>query len=317
MRTRLLAFAFSLAVVALAPSAAAQDDPRKARAEAIFADGLKLHDAGKDELAIAKYREAYEVYRSPNILFAIARLEQLLHQPLAAIRHYREAMKSPILHPRNQDLGKTYIAELEKVIVRVDVKAPAGVVFMLGGKKLVAPLEEPVDLEPGTISVEGTLGDARYVGSARGAAGTSVVVELRSADGGAMSVTFSPSAPNEPYWNGRRIAGAVTALVGVGVAVGGVVSLGAASSHDDKAGELRGQNPGGCSVQPQPPICNQIKEEVDAKDSATGLGWGLLVTGGVVFAVGTTLVLWPSSSGPRGSIEVRPRLSGLSVSGTF
>ena len=125
IRPTVLGFALLCGALVL-PSgpARAQEDPRKPQAETIFAEGIKLHDAGRNAEALEKYRRAYDVYPSANILFGIARLEQLLGRSLDSLRHYREALESPLLHPKNRELGKEYVAELEKQLGRFDVKAP-------------------------------------------------------------------------------------------------------------------------------------------------------------------------------------------------
>ena len=90
---RLVLVVLSATLVSLPGVAFAQEDPRKAQAESAFAEGLKLHDANRDADALVKYRQAYSTYPTPNILFAIARMEQVLGQSVAAITHFREALK--------------------------------------------------------------------------------------------------------------------------------------------------------------------------------------------------------------------------------
>lgn len=110
----------------VATSAMAQEDPRKAQSTPIFEEGLKLADRGKNAEALAKFRESYAVYPSPNTLFNIGRTEHLLGKTVEALRDYREAVKNPILNPQMVERGKKYIAELEKVVGRVEVTGPGG-----------------------------------------------------------------------------------------------------------------------------------------------------------------------------------------------
>ena len=105
--------------------ARAQDDPRKAQAEAVFAEGLKEHDAQHEEAALGKFEEAYKIYPSPNVLFNIGREEHLLGRWLEAIRNYRAALANELLNPNNVALAKTYIRELQTKLGRVEVTAPA------------------------------------------------------------------------------------------------------------------------------------------------------------------------------------------------
>ena len=105
----------------VASSSRADDDPRRKEADVIYNEGLRLHDQHKEAEALEKFQKAFGVYPSPNILFNVARQEQLLDKSLLALRHYREAMKSALLHPTNATLGKQYIAELEARLGRVEL----------------------------------------------------------------------------------------------------------------------------------------------------------------------------------------------------
>ena len=117
---------------------------------------MKLHDANKNAEALAKYKQAYEIFPTANILFGIARMEQLLGKTVDSVAHYREALKDRALHLRNQELGRVYVADLEKELALIDVKAPAGTTFTLAGKRYVTPLPEPLALEAGPIAIEGS-----------------------------------------------------------------------------------------------------------------------------------------------------------------
>ena len=70
------------ASVFVAAPASAQDDPRKAQAEALFQEGLKLHDKDREADALEKFQKAYAIYPSPNTLVSVAREEQLVGRPL-------------------------------------------------------------------------------------------------------------------------------------------------------------------------------------------------------------------------------------------
>jgi len=318
------------AVLVAAPSAQAQEDPRKAQAEAAFGEGVKLHDAGRDREALEKYRRAYELYPTPNILFGIARLEQLLGRPLNALRSYREALGSPLLHPKNQELGRSYVAELETQVGRVDVKAPSGTILTFDGRRIVLPLERPLDVEPGSVVLEGTYGDTKYSGRAVVAAGGRVTLEMVPASSSLPpATTVSAAHVEEPapvtsgpsFWTGRRIAGAGIVVAGAGALIGGVLFLGSSSDHDDRAAALRRDNPQGCAgASGSSAICGRLSDEVDAAGRDRALGWVFLGGGTALALGGAALFVWPSSGGAPSNgtgLRVRPRGAGLELQGTF
>src|SRR5687768_1434746 len=120
--TRLLTLAIAATLTFASLPASADDDPRKVRAEGVFKEGVKLHEAGKHEEALAKLREAYLIYQSPNTLGGIARVEQALGKKVDALHHYKEAVKNPLMHPENAAYARKAIAELEAETAHVDVK---------------------------------------------------------------------------------------------------------------------------------------------------------------------------------------------------
>jgi len=327
-RSTLLLLASALLLAA--PRAHAQEDPRKVQAEAAFGEGVKLHDAGRNREALEKYRRAYELYPTANILFAIARLEQLLGRSLDALRNYREALGSPLLHPKNQELGKGYVAELEKRVGRVDVKAPSGTIFTLDGRRFVLPLERPLDVEPGSVVIEGTYGDAKYSGTAEVAPGGRVTLEMLPASSelppaarGTAGLVEEPppETSSASFWTGRRVAGVGIVVAGAGALVGGGLLLGSSSDHDDRAAALRQDNPQGCAASSgTSAICGRLSDEVDAAARDRALGWVFLGGGTALVLGGAALFAWPSSSAPptnSAGLRVRPRGAGLELRGTF
>ncbi len=78
----------------------APDDPRKAQADALFQEGvLRLHAQDHEAEALDRFRRAATFTPSPAARVSIGQEEQLLGEPLEAIRHYREALKNPLLNP--------------------------------------------------------------------------------------------------------------------------------------------------------------------------------------------------------------------------
>ena len=298
--------------------ASADDDPRKVRAEAVFQEGVKLQSQGKSNEALAKLRQAYEIYPSPNTLGGIARVEQAMGKQVDAIWHYREAVRNPLMHPENAEYAKRAIAQLEKQLARVDVRGPSGLVVTIDAHDYTLPLVEPLDVEPNTISAKGTLAGASYEGRATAVAGSVTTLTMTVAGGGPVaappttsaSIPFTeppPVAPDRPFWTTGRVAGTVmfgVGIVGLGVGIG----LGASSSSAADRGDALARDLGatGCSGASPPAACRELTDARSAQDrDATG-STVALVAGGVLAAAGAVLfIVSRPSSGSSGSSSAR------------
>jgi hypothetical protein len=337
MRVLLLALTlFSVLVVSL--PATAQDDPRRKQAEAPFQEGLKLHDQGREASAIEKFREAYAIYPSPNVLFQIARSEEILGQHVEAIGHYREATRSPLLHPKNQELGRQYIAALEKRLARLDVRGPAGLTVTFQGKAYRLPLDGPIDLAPssGPIEATGALGTELYEGKATAPAGVLTLLEMTSkakppvntsSDAG---VVLPPREPAPGFWTTRRTVGAIVGGVGALGLIGGLALVLSANAEAAEGARATAGIPS-CVGVDSPSCAEGLRAAEAERDLRTGAAVSF-VSGGILLATGVAILLWPTGStsasrgrqifdspvgtGPRGPIMV-VRGSMLQLSQTF
>ncbi|MCC7382609.1 MAG: PEGA domain-containing protein [Deltaproteobacteria bacterium] len=84
MRTRSLCV---LILVATAAPARAVEDP-KAAARALINEGNTLYAAGDYAAALARYQSAYDMYPSPKIFFNLAKTNDKLGNPAAAVAFY-------------------------------------------------------------------------------------------------------------------------------------------------------------------------------------------------------------------------------------
>lgn len=307
--------------------ASAQEDPRKVQAESMFADGLKLHDASRDADALVKYRQAYATYPTPNILFAIARVEQVLGQSLAAIEHFRAAMKSPLLHRRNQELGKGYVAELEGKLARVILIGPAGLRVLLAGKEHRLPLDGVVDVEPGPVDVRADLDGRAYAGRVETLAGTQAILELKPVQstptnvdpvghgGPAVVVVPPPVGAEASFWTTRHTIGVVAGGVAVIAAGAGGAFLLAREGHVSDGKDAVASNARPCA-QPADAACAKYDAARDGIKS-TELGAAISIAAFVALgATAAVLLLWPSPN--RGAkLRVLPVGRDLSMVGTF
>ncbi|MBL8607731.1 MAG: hypothetical protein JNL38_10440, partial [Myxococcales bacterium] len=96
MDHRLTAPGLLLLALTLSTSALAQgDDFRRKEAEERFKEGLALHERGREEEARVKFEQAYAALKRANILFSLARSEQLTGRAVEAIGHYRMYLSDP------------------------------------------------------------------------------------------------------------------------------------------------------------------------------------------------------------------------------
>lgn len=331
LRHRIALTTALVACIALPASASAQEDPRKAQADALFQEGLKLHDKDREREAVEKYQKAYATYPSPNILLNLAVSEKILGENVKALRHFREAIRNPLLNPKGLPMAKKAIAELEPKVARVDVRGPSGLVVKMEGEELRLPLAEPIDLEPGTVVATGTLENERYEGRVVASVGSVTTLEMKPSSGGAAATpapatTTNPVTTNvEPppvvreksFWDTGRIAGVAAfgvGLVGVGA---GVLFASKAGDDKDRGDSLQSElGPSGCSGAGSS-RCADLKDARDSQDSNATLSTVFVISGAVVAATGVALFVWPRKEAPHVVPAVSRDGGGLTLFGTF
>src|SRR5262245_31164929 len=95
MKGYLRILAVVLPAVLLQATASKAEDASEREAQKAYEEGVALHEARREEEAYVKFKVAYAAKRSPVILFALARTEQLTGRHLEAIRHYRQYVRHP------------------------------------------------------------------------------------------------------------------------------------------------------------------------------------------------------------------------------
>jgi hypothetical protein len=315
---RALTFTAALAAALSIPApASAQDDPRRDEAEKVYVEGLKLHDRHREAEALDAFQRSFAIYASPNTLVSIAREEQLLHRDLEALRHYREALARPLLNPKNAALAKRYIAELAPKFGRVMVEGPPGTNVTVAGVPERLPMDAPVDVTPGALSVEGVLEGSAYAGAANVSAGATVTIQLQpkapsageaalaspagegatsagSAAPGTEPADRAASPPAAPergsFWGWRSVTGlslVAVGLIGVGT---GLVFDGDRRSKQDLAGELGADlPPGGCAGVASAQ-CARWAQAVADRDAASTRATVAFVGGGVALGAGAVFL---------------------------
>jgi len=301
--------AASLLLLAVSSIAHAQDDPRKLESKKYFDEGVALDASQRRSEALEKFKKAYAVYPSPNVLYNIAREEHLLGKLPDALRDYREAAKNPLLKTQNRDVSQTYIRELEQELGQVKLSGPEGTTFTLDGAA-VTLTAEAVPATAGSHRVEATLKGRTESRDVQFAKGQVTSAEFFAANATALTTQPPPTPllppPTEPaagFWTKGRVVGTVVGLSGVvmlGVATAFVV---AANSDADAVDQHRAQSSfpdRACNgSHPATLGCSERAEAEDGRVRNSNLGLGLGLGGGALLISGAVLFLTssPKSSG--------------------
>jgi hypothetical protein len=325
MKKLLVCSAVSLgaALALVAAPAHAQDDVARKEAQNRLDEGLKLHDEGKDEEARQKFLQAYAVLKTANVLYDLARSEQLSRHEVDAIRHYKQYLRGtdPQITEQDRATVKGYIQELTARVGRVLVDAPAGTRLTIDGQTVEgeAPLSEPLDVAPGKHVVSGRRGEK------------SVTVEVTCTEGIVVTAVIKEEAIGSGGGEHRR-RGFWTTGNTVGVLLGGVaiVAGGAglffwldSKSKSDDINQLRATNPAGfCSADPTTPACQSLKDKIDSGHTSGTLGNVFFIGAGVTAAGAlASFLFWPREK-PRKEAAwvvpaVGPGTTGAAVVGQF
>jgi hypothetical protein len=304
----------TLAVVTLvggSANAQKQDDPRRGEAEKFYQEGMRLHDKAMHAEALQSYEEAYKIYPSPNVLLNLAVEEMLLGKNLKAMRHFREAMRNPLMAPSAADLAKQHIAKLEPSLARIDLKGPSGLVVSLGNghESVRLPLPEPLDVEPGTIAAIGALDGQRYDGGAEAVAGKIVVIEMKAPFVATSSLPADSehSDPMLRYWVSGSIA--TLGVVGLGLGIGYTVAANNAAKDVSNAKAADG-GVSSCLGTTPAADCRSRQNKEDARVRNSNIAVGSYVAGGVLVAAGVaSYFLWPYLTGGPGKESREPNQS--------
>jgi hypothetical protein len=265
-------------------------------AQARFQEGLDLADAGKHEPARLKFQEAWSVFKSPAVLYNLARSEQLTGHELEALEHFRLFLRvgatTVSITDAMRDKAKQNAAELARKVGQVAIEVPASARVTVDGKPLEETPKDPVPVQPGRHTIEATFdGKVRNV-SVECVAGT--IVKAR--------IDFDTPGATEPPGEERQHASAarwivptvlgVVGLAGIGVGIG----LGAKSQSAKTDSEtLRSANPGLCTA-PVLPSCDTYSSgRSDSKSAATVSYVGYIAGGAFLVGAVATFIFWPKS----------------------
>ncbi|GAC1523148.1 MAG: hypothetical protein NVS3B10_23210 [Polyangiales bacterium] len=312
------------------PAVARADDAATAEAQARFQEGLDLADAGKHEPARLKFQQAWSVFKSPAVLYNLARSEQLTGHELEALEHFRLFLRVGATDVKITDAmrekARQNVADLSRKVGQVEIEVPSTARVTVDGKPLDETPKDPVPLQPGRHTIEATFdGKVRNV-SVECVAGS--VVKAR------IDFDTTGSGPGEPpaeephgFWTTGRYVGLTAAIVGLGAIGTGVGFHFRASGKQDDANAKRATLPdqnSSCFVNPGLPQCAELTSLESDYKSASTLSTVFMVSGGALAIGGAILFIASShkrSSEPSRGMRIIPMASskeaGVSWMGTF
>lgn len=283
-----LALALCLSLVPLPQIAAAQDpatmtaEQKLTRAKQLYAEGDQALTAGDAATALAKFEEAYDTY-APDLHvfnFNIGLAAKQLDDCAKAKRAFERFLDLVPKHKARKDVQE-HLLEIERsgcaeASVEPAPAAPRGSAANPGLDNFDAPV-------------------------------------LRRTPRGGEDSEPPPEPPTGPR-RGKLVAGAVLTGLGAAGLIGGAVSLGVARRRANELASL--SSPGSTGF----PAGDYSDDEVSTLDqrglpAANGASVGLFVGGGVLAAVGVTLIILDRTGKGRVSDNNArregPRLTGL------
>jgi tetratricopeptide (TPR) repeat protein len=307
---RALLFAFVLATtLASAPPARAQNDVALTEAQARFKEGLDFADAGDHEAARLKFQQAWAVFKSPAVLYNLARSEQLTGHDIEAFEHFREFLKAgpdPKVTEAHRKKAQDNVSELGKRLGQIDLDVPPNTRVTVDGREAHDAAREPIPVQPGRHVVEAVL-EGR-IKSITVECGPGMTTKAKIEFETTVAGTTEPPSGGEPQSPSRVIVPATIGVVGLaalGVGVGFAV---ASQSAKDKEDALR---EGGICLDPSSPPCRELddqRSDVNTKATVSTIAY---VSGGVLLAAAAvTYIVWPSSKSSASRVVVSPMAGG-------
>jgi hypothetical protein len=342
-RSALLAVACTAALAARG-SARADDAANVREAKVRFQEGLTLHDQGHDEEARLKFLEAYAVLKSPNLLFNLARSEQLSGHEVDAMGHYEAYVhiEDPKVGDADRADARQHMAEIAPHVGQVAVMAATGAHITLDGRSIGqdAPLAEAVPVAPGKHAVGAQTADGvvRSIDVVAGA-GSTVTADFTQTQATTSSPPTSPASTEPPvspqphdvppasagsggsFWTPTRAAGAVAFGAGVVSLAVGFVFAGQASSAADRASMLSASiGPSGCASMPASSSCADLQSAHSDQSQDHTLNLVFVSVGAAAVVAGAVLFFWPRPHSQRATALVpmaSPQSGGLMLRGAF
>ena len=288
------------------PVATAQEPQN--RAESLFTEGRAALDAGKYDVACAKFQASLEIVTRASTLVNLAQCEERVGKLAAALRHWKEGSALLDAQDERRKPAEQRMAELDKRVPRVTVKlpadAPAAARVILDGVELGPDaLTGPIAVDPGehalSLVVAGKEGERARVPIAEGEH-KDVALSLGSAPkpaGPALKAAPSegPAGPKPPAdappdggGSTQRTLGLVAGGLGIAGLVAAGVTGGMLLSRDGSIDE-------GC---PDKRCTQEAYDMIDGSKTLIAVNyvaWGVGIAG---VAAGAVLLLTSGSGDP-------------------
>jgi hypothetical protein len=291
LRLRALCFAFLLLVPSVSLAQAPATPAPAVDAREAFRRGEAAYSAGNYDMAIREWNSAYAADPRPRIQFNLSQAYERtgeLEKAMTALRKFLDSADPD--DPMYSDANARLSALQQRVSATgllVRGGAEGGLITVDQADWGRTPRPDKITLAPGShVLVVTWAGQPEFRTNVIVPAGQVIEISLPAdagkgavVAGGSTGTTTQPPPPKSG--NGKKlgliIAGSVTAAIGTGLLIGGIV-------HGSQTVDCDDDGPNYC---PDP----------DQNDSVTNEGIGLAVAGGVLMAGGAGLIVWGILSG--------------------
>jgi hypothetical protein len=337
---RNLAGIVAIAIFTVAPCARGSDTPADASAaERLFYTGLDALNRHDYEHARQEFEASVALAPRGSALRNLATVDWALGRHADALRNLRAALATTDLPADMREGARKDIDAAYAATGHIHVRTDAGATVAIDGVRIegIAPLAQPVDVEPGAHVVEAHLG--KRVGRAPVDAKAGIVVDADvfvtptwvppaptfSVQGPSVTPGYEAPAPLEPqspsFWSSRRVVGAIAVAAGLASIAVGAVYFGAAVRDENRAtAAAAGLGPSSCVGSAQPAACSALNDASSAEWTDGQTSRALIGLGAVAAVAGAAFVFWPERLHVRG-ISLRaiaaPTVAGGSVAGSF
>lgn len=310
-----LACVLSVAALTAVPTVAHADDAAVAEAQQRFQEGLDLADAGKHEPARLKFQQAWAVFKSPAVLYNLARTEQLTGHELEALEHFRAFVKISQTDAKITDAmrekARQNADDLAKKVGQIELEVPPAARVTVDGKP-VESITDPVPVRPGSHKVEATFeGKSKHV-SVDCSAGAIVKAKIEFE---ASGFTEPPREGHRPMPTGKWLVPTIMGVVGLGGIGLGIGMAASSQSAKDESETLRKDTQGLCApVGGNPDKCAEYRAKRDDASSTATISYVGYIAGGVLLAGAlVTYFIWPTPKERSSGVTVKPAVGFGSV----
>ena len=229
MRWVLVATVLAVCMVSISDGHAQQTVPRKTRiaqAKKAFNAGTEAYENGNFEVALARFRRAYELTHSPDLLYNIATVSDRLRHDEEALEAYEGYIEARPNSPDREHVAsriavlRIAIQERERAEIEAEIERRRAAVEAAAAVKAERPLTRYVGPGPGPWITIGIGGATAVTGAVLLGLGQRDKNRVSDAPPGSSFASFESLADRGPR---RTKAGAALLGVGAAAVIGGVI----------------------------------------------------------------------------------------------